>query len=105
MQFSGKHEWQRVCRSDKLSFHSVIMDNYEHIWYLDCPHFTVGHVDQWGEQGYLLFEGKVYSYEEDRKDQTGRTYSPMTIEDFLKYAESSQISVPEDFAKRLKGIS
>jgi hypothetical protein len=83
----------------------VELENYENIFYLDCPHFTVGRVDQWGEQGYLLFEGKVYSYEEDRKDQTGRTYSPMTIEDFLKYAESSQISVPEDFAKRLKGIS
>ena len=35
------------------------MENYEHIYYLDCPHFTVGRVDQWGEQGYLLFEGKI----------------------------------------------
>lgn len=77
------------------------VENYENIFYLDCPHFTVGQVDQWGEQGYLLFEGKVYSYEEDRKNQCGTTNSPMTIEDFLKYAERLQISVPDDFIKHL----
>jgi len=77
------------------------MENYEQIFYLDCPHFTVGRVDQWGEQGYLLFEGKVYSYEEDRKDQCGRTHSPMTIKDFLAFAENSQIAIPDDFLKKL----
>lgn len=77
------------------------MENYENFFYLDCPHFTVGRVDQWGEQGYLLFEGKVYSYEEDRKDQCGRTHSPMTIKDFLAFAENSQIAIPADFLKKL----
>jgi hypothetical protein len=78
------------------------MENYEQIFYLDCPHFTVGHVDQWGEQGYLLFEDKVYSYEEDRKNQCGTTHSPTTIKDFLIHAEQQQISIPDDFMKRLK---
>lgn len=78
-----------------------MMENYENIYYLDCPHFTVGHVDQWGEQGYLLFEGKIYSYEEDRKDQCGRTYSPMTISDFLEYADKYQIVIPADFMQNL----
>ena len=41
------------------------MENYEQIFYLDHPHFTVGRVDQWGEQGYLLFEGKLYRHVED----------------------------------------
>jgi len=77
------------------------MENYEEIFYLDCPHFTVGHVDQWGEQGYLLFEGKVYSYEEDRKEQCGRTYSPTTIKEFLAFAEERQIPIPETFSKKL----
>ena len=77
------------------------MENYEDIYYLDCPHFTVGRVDQWGEHGYLLFEGKVYSYEEDRKDQCGRTYSPMTIRDFLRYADEYRLKVPEDFMNKL----
>jgi hypothetical protein len=77
------------------------MDNYEQIFYLDCPHFTVGHVDQWGENGYLLFEDKVFSYEEDRKEQCGRTHSPTTIKDFLMYAEAHQISIPADFLKKL----
>jgi hypothetical protein len=77
------------------------MENYEEIFYLDCPHFTVGHVDQWGEHGYLLFEGKVYSYEVDRKEQYDRTYSPMTIKDFLAYAEKHQIPVPEEFLNKL----
>ncbi len=48
------------------------MENFEHIFYLDCPHFTVGRVDQWGEHGFLLFEGKIYSYEEDRKGTNGQ---------------------------------
>ena len=77
------------------------METYENIYYGDCPHFTVGRADQWGEQGYLLFEGKVYSYEEDRKDQCGRTFSPISIEDFLAYAEKNQIEIPEDFLKIL----
>jgi hypothetical protein len=77
------------------------MENYQQIFYLDCPHFTVGRVDQWGEQGYLLFENKVYSYEEDRKEQTGRTHSPMTVKDFLIYAEKRQISIPDDFIEKL----
>lgn len=78
------------------------MENYEQIWYLDCPHFTVGRVDQWGEQGYLLFEGKVYAYEENRKDQCGTTNSPMSIDKFLVYAQKNQIEVPEEFLKKLK---
>jgi hypothetical protein len=69
------------------------------------PAFTVGRVDQWGEQGYLLFGGKVYSYEEDRKDQCGRTYSPITVEDFLIHAEQLQISIPDDFMEKLREIS
>lgn len=77
------------------------MENYEDIYYLDCPHFTVGRVDQWGEQGYLLFEGQVYAYEEDRKDQCGRTHSPASIKEFLALAEKLQIPVPEDFLRRL----
>lgn len=79
------------------------MENYENIFYLNCPHFTVGYVDQWGEDGYLLYEDKVYSYEEDRKDQCGRTHSPMTIKEFLAYAEKNQILIPEAFLKELIG--
>jgi hypothetical protein len=78
------------------------MENFEHIWYGDCPHFTIGQVDQWGEHGYLLFEDRVYSYEEDRKEQTGRTYSPMSISEFLSYAETKKIVVPDDFLAALK---
>lgn len=85
------------------SLHNV--DNYEHIFYLECPHFTVGHVDQWGEQGYLLFEDKVYSYEENRKDQCGTTHSPMAVTDFLAHAERNQISIPDEFMERLKEVS
>jgi hypothetical protein len=77
------------------------MDNYEHIYYRDCPHFTVGRADQWGEHGYLLFEDKVYAYEEDRKDQNGRTYSPMTAEEFLAYADENEIAIPVDFMHKL----
>jgi hypothetical protein len=79
------------------------MENYEKIFYLDCPHFTVGHVDQWGEQGFLLFEDKVYAYDEDRKDQCGSTHSPRAIEDFLMFAETQQISIPNDFMEKLNG--
>lgn len=77
------------------------MENYEHIYYLDCPHFTVGHVDQWGEHGYLLFEGRVYFYEVDRKDQCHTARSPMTTREFLAYAGESRLTIPEDFLKKL----
>ncbi len=79
------------------------MESYEHIFYLDCPHFTVGQVDQWGEHGYLLHEGKVYAYDEDRKNQCGQTYSPMSTGEFLKYARDNDISIPEDFIEALTG--
>lgn len=77
------------------------MENYENIFYLDCPHFAIGRVDQWGENGYLLFEGKVYRYDEDRKNQYGTTTSPMPISDFLAYAEHQQIQIPDEFMKKL----
>jgi hypothetical protein len=80
------------------------MENYEQIFYRNCPHFTVGRVDQWGEHGYLLFEDKVYSYEEDRKEQCGRTFSPTTIKDFLAHAAQFQISIPDDFMEKLREI-
>ena len=80
------------------------MENYVDIFYLDCPHFTVGLVDQWGEQGYLLYAGEVYSYEEDRKNQCGRTYAPISIDEFLSYAQREQIVVPEGFMEKLKEV-
>jgi hypothetical protein len=78
------------------------MENYDHIFYRDCPHFTVGRVDQWSEHGYLLYEGNVYWYEEDRKDQCGSTRSPMSADDFLTYAGERSISIPDDFMLLLK---
>jgi hypothetical protein len=81
-----------------------MMENYDHIFYLDCPHFTVGLVDQWGENGYLLFEGKVYAYDEDRKNQCGTTDSPMPINDFLIYANERQISIPDEFLTKLEEV-
>ena len=78
------------------------MENFEQIHYLECPHFTVGHVDQWGEHGYLLYEDKVYFYEEDRKDQCGTTSAPMRVEAFLAYAEARSIAIPNDFLEKLK---
>jgi hypothetical protein len=78
------------------------MEEFDHIHYLACPHFTVGHVDQWGEHGYLLFEGRVYWYEEDRKDQCGSTRSPMSIDEFVRYADKNEISIPADFIEQLK---
>jgi len=78
--------------------------NYDNIFYLNCPHFTVGRVDQWGEQGYLFFEGNVYQYYEDRKEQYGRTYNPRNIEQFLEYAKRNEIKIPDDFLKVINGI-
>ena len=78
------------------------MENYENIYYANCPHFTVGRGDQWSENGYLLFEGTVYRYEEDRKEQCGTTTLPMSIEQFLDYADQQQIEVPDDFLNKLR---
>ena len=75
---------------------------YAHIYYRDCPHFTVGKADQWGEQGYLFFEGKVYDYFEDRKGQYGETSTPREILDFLAYAKRSKIEISTNFMKVLE---
>jgi|GEM_PF-1643132 len=77
------------------------MENYEDIFYLHCPHFTNGPVDQWGEQGFLLHEGEVYSYEEDRKDQCGRTFGRTSIRDFLVRAEQEGLTIPSEFMTKL----
>ena len=70
---------------------------YDHIWYNNCPHFTVGRVDQWGEQGYLFFDGNVYQYYEDRKDQWGETYNQMSVKEFMSFAEKRGLTIPEEF--------
>lgn len=80
-------------------------EQFDHIYYLEHPHFTVGRADQWGESGYLYFEGKVYSYEEDRKCQYGRTYSPMSINEFIEYATRYQIEIPRFFMDVLDGAA
>lgn len=72
-------------------------EDYIHIFYRNCPHFTVGKVDQWGEHGYLFYEGKVYEYYEDRKDQHGKTYNPREIDEFLVYAKLKKIEISDSF--------
>ena len=75
-------------------------DSYD-IYYDNCPHFTVGRVDQWGEQGYLFYEGMVYDYYEDRKEQSGKTYNKQSINSFLEDEERNKIEVPDFFRKVL----
>lgn len=91
-------------RSGRHCTFAIDMENYEHIFYLDCPHFTVGPVDQWGEHGYLLYEGMVYWYEVDRKDHCDNARSPQTIRAFLIYAENNGISIPESFMNKLSEV-
>lgn len=80
-------------------------NEFSHIYYQNHPHFTVGKVDQWGESGYLFFEGRVFSYWEDRKDQCGETYGPMSGEEFLALAKKLSIEIPSDFTLLLEGGS
>ncbi len=77
------------------------MENYEHIYYLDHPHFTLPGANQWYENGFLFHEGKVYSYEEDRNCQCGKTYSPMEPGEFVLHAEKFQITIPSHFMELL----
>lgn len=75
---------------------------YDHIYYKNCPHFTVGRVDQWGEQGYLFFEGHVYEYNEDRKDQWGETYNQMSVQEFMTYAKRRKVNIPNEFLIKIR---
>ena len=77
-------------------------EKFNHIYYLDHPHFTVGHVDQWGESGYLLYENQVFSYWEDRKEQNGQVYNPLDITAFLEFASRANIQIPEYFMEKLQ---
>lgn len=74
-----------------------LAEDFSHIYYKNCPHFTVGTANQWGESGFLFFEGRIYSYMEDRECQYNKTDSPRSIADFLEYAESNQIEIPAFF--------
>lgn len=62
----------------------------------------MGRVDQWGESGYLFFDGHVYAYEEDRKDQCGRTYLKMTVPEFVDLSGRLKIDIPAEFMASLK---
>ena len=74
-------------------------EDYKHIWYKDCPHFTIGTVDQWGENGYLYFDNEVYFYFEDRKGQYGEVSNPKSVAIFIQYAKANKIEIPEAFMK------
>lgn len=80
------------------------MENYNHIYYGDCPHFALPGADQWGEDGFLFYEGMVYEYFEDRKENYGKTHKPRTIKDFLRYASEQRIEIPESFGEVIKGL-
>lgn len=79
-------------------------ENYKHIFYRNCPHFTYGRVDQWGEQGYLFHDGFIYEYEEDRKEQSGRTFNKMSIDAFLEHYQRHGIEVPSDFLDFISNV-
>ena len=79
-------------------------EEFDHIHYKKCPHFTVGHVDQWGESGYLLFEGEVYSYTADRHEQFDTIRNRMSIEKFVAHADKMKIEIPERFQKEMDAL-
>jgi hypothetical protein len=72
---------------------------YDHIWYQKCPHFIVGIANQWGENGYLFYEGEVYSYMADRHEQYDVVTDKMSVPIFIDYAKRNKIEVPESFLK------
>ncbi|MFN3316152.1 MAG: hypothetical protein ACK40K_05020 [Raineya sp.] len=76
-------------------------EKFNHIVYLNHPRFTVGHADQWGESGYLLYENQVYEYWEDRKDQYGEVLNPRDIPTFLEFAKKANIAIPRAFMDKL----
>ena len=77
-------------------------EHYTHIYYKDCPHFTIGRVDQWGERGYLFYEGMVYDYMEDRKEQYNTVEHPRTVPEFIDFADYRGIEIPERFLEAIK---
>ena len=76
-------------------------DEFPHVSYWEHPHYAC-EADQWGEYGYLLYEGKVYHYHEDRKEQLGWTDSPRSIEDFLAFIRKKRIKISPEFRALLK---
>jgi len=49
------------------------------------------YADQWGEAGYFLVDGKVYSYEIDRKEQSDALIGSWTVSDFLESSASDEV--------------
>lgn len=72
-------------------------------YYRNRPHFTVGHVDQWGEQGYFIFEGKIFNYTDDRKSgYYSANETPFTPEEFIQTCKEDDIVIPPEFLSALK---
>lgn len=71
------------------------------VFYGDYPHFGVSG-SQWEEKGYVFYEGEVYSYRLDRKDQFDEMYYPQSIEEFLASAMEKKLNIPDAFLKILE---
>jgi hypothetical protein len=64
----------------------------------DQPHHCNPGADQWGETGYVLWEGQVHWYSIDRKNQTDELGERWSPEAFL-----ADLRVPEDARQWLRG--
>lgn len=55
------------------------------------PHHCSAGADQWGEEGYVLWEGQVYRYSIDRKNQQDELFERWSPEAFI-----ADLRVPEE---------
>lgn len=73
-------------------------------YYGNKPYFTVGIPNQWFEEGFFLFEGKIYKYRDDRSAAHYHVEQPgFSEEEFLAYAEQEKIEIPVAFLEAMEG--
>ncbi len=73
------------------------METYNHINYKKCFYFNVGTLNQWQERGFLVHEGMVYHFYDDRHDNYYEVSMKMTPEEFRVYARKQKLKVPSGF--------
>lgn len=73
------------------------MKTYNHIDYRQCTYFNVGIPNQWHEQGFLVYEGMIYRYSDDRHDNYYQVDWKMTPEEFSVYARNHELEIPSGF--------
>ncbi|MFT5617895.1 MAG: hypothetical protein ACI85I_001121 [Arenicella sp.] len=78
-----------------------IMKTYNHIDYRQWPYFNIGIPNQWHEEGFMIYEGMIYRFADDKHDFHYQIDMKMTSQEFIDYTKKKEIKIPTGFMNQL----